>query len=209
MCDEADLLWSLKGELAGGASSSSRHHKTSNRMRNDEFKSAAGRPRLTCRLETTVGIRWATWVVVQPKRVRKSSSCVQYNISRLQCFVRDWGSSTGMNPRPSNRPPLPAWTLITSHGLVLLHVAAHESPTIREMAENLDLTERRIAAIILDLRKAGLVQITRIGRRNHYSLDPKARFRHPYVANIPFASFLELWQQAVRLEHGQQELSSN
>ena len=98
------------------------------------------------------------------------------------------------------RPPVPKWTLVTSHGLVLLYVALHGNPTIRNIADGLEFTERRIAAIIRDLEKAGLMQVTKVGRRNLYSLDPNARFRHPFVAGIPFIRFLELWQQAARNE---------
>lgn len=95
-----------------------------------------------------------------------------------------------------NRPPLPSWTLVTSHGLVLLYVATHRNATIRQTAEHLELTERRIADIIRDLERSGLMTVERIGRRNRYSLDPDARFRHPYVSNIRFMAFLDLWEKA-------------
>ena len=98
------------------------------------------------------------------------------------------------------RPLVPKWTLVTSHGLVLLYVALHGNPTIRNMAESLELTERRIASIIRDLETTGLMQVTKVGRRNFYALDSSARFRHPFVAGIPFVRFLELWQQAARDE---------
>lgn len=89
--------------------------------------------------------------------------------------------------------PLPPWTLITSHGLVLLFVAGNPDATIREIAEHLDLTERRIADIIRDLAKAGLLEVVRSGRRNHYTLSSDARFRHRLVAGIPFQDFVRLW----------------
>lgn len=92
----------------------------------------------------------------------------------------------------STEPP-PPWTLITSHGLALLYVAAHPNATIREIADELELTERRIADIIRDLIRAGLLTAVRQGRRNQYAVDPQAHFRHRIVKSIPFQAFVKLW----------------
>jgi DNA-binding MarR family transcriptional regulator len=93
------------------------------------------------------------------------------------------------------RNPLPPWTLLTSHGLALLYVATHADATGREIAAHLELTERRVAAIIRDLSEANLVVVSRIGRRNHYSLNSNAHFRHPLVADVPFDAFIRLWTE--------------
>jgi DNA-binding transcriptional ArsR family regulator len=95
------------------------------------------------------------------------------------------------------RPPLPPWTLVTSHGLVLLFIAGSPNATIREISENLELTERRIADVIRDLERAHLLSVTREGRRNRYALNPDAHFRHPLVADIPIKSFIAIWQREV------------
>ena len=89
---------------------------------------------------------------------------------------------------------LPPWTLVTSHGLALLYVATRPDATVKEIAATLELTERRVADIIRDLASADLVLVTRRGRRNQYTLNPNARFRHPLVANIPFRAFIRLWR---------------
>jgi hypothetical protein len=99
------------------------------------------------------------------------------------------------------REPLPPWTLVTSHGLVLLYVTSNPDATIREISDAIELTERRVADIIQDLSRARLVEISRVGRRNHYRLTPDVRFRHPYVANIPFEAFVGLW----RVSRGESE----
>jgi hypothetical protein len=92
----------------------------------------------------------------------------------------------------------PCWTLVTSHGLTLLYVATHPDATIREVAAALELTERRVAAIIGELAAADLVLVARRGRRNQYSINPDARFRHPLVADIPFRGFIRLWRWSAR-----------
>jgi len=99
--------------------------------------------------------------------------------------------------RQQSLTPPPPWTLVTSHGLVLLYVAGHPDATIREIASQLEITERRIADIIRDLVKADFVEVTRIGRRNHYVLSPDAKFRHRFIGGIPFSDFVNLWRMQV------------
>src|SRR3954469_23067141 len=98
---------------------------------------------------------------------------------------------------PEARVPLPPWTLVTSHGLVLLYVAGSPNATIRQISENLELTERRIADVIRDLERAKMITVTREGRRNRYALNPNAHFLHPLVASIPIRSFIAIWQREV------------
>ena len=92
------------------------------------------------------------------------------------------------------RPAL-SWTLVTSHGLTLLYVAEHPDATIREIAAALALTERRVADLIRDLAAEGFIVVRRKGRRNLYTLNWDARFRHPVIADIPFRAFVGLWRR--------------
>jgi hypothetical protein len=88
------------------------------------------------------------------------------------------------------------WTLLTSHGLVLLYVASKPDATIRQIAGELELSERRVADIILDLSSADLLTVRREGRRNHYTLNPDARFRHQMAASMSFNDFVDLWKRS-------------
>ena len=108
---------------------------------------------------------------------------------------------------PQTRPPLPPWTLVTSHGLVLLFIAGSPNATIREIAENLELTERRIADVIRDLERANMITVTREGRRNRYALNPDAHFLHPHMADIPLKGFIAIWQREVARHRGQTQAS--
>ena len=84
---------------------------------------------------------------------------------------------------------------MNSHGVVLFYIAAHPRITMREMALALELTERRIAQIVLDLGDACLINVTRVGRRNAYSIDKEAPFRHPTLSNITLGQFEDLLAQ--------------
>ena len=83
------------------------------------------------------------------------------------------------------------WTLMASHGVVLFYIAANPDSTMREMAEQLDLTERRIARIVRDLSEAGMLEIKKIGRRNSYRVNEAAHFRHPTLSHLKLAAFVE------------------
>ena len=85
-----------------------------------------------------------------------------------------------------------SWTLMNSHGVVLFYIAAHPESTMREMSAALELTERRVAQIVRDLAEAELLHISRQGRRNMYSVNEHAAFRHPTLRHITLGQFEEL-----------------
>jgi hypothetical protein len=72
-----------------------------------------------------------------------------------------------------------SWTFLTNHAHVLVCVA--EDPDIRgrDIAARVGITERAAQAIVADLVDEGYVTRTKVGRRNHYSVNPEAPLRHP------------------------------
>lgn len=86
----------------------------------------------------------------------------------------------------------PTWTLISTHGLVLFHIAINGDATMREIADALGITERRVAQIIKDLGDADLLTTERMGRRNTYCVNKAAHFLAPPVQSIRIADFLNL-----------------
>jgi DNA-binding MarR family transcriptional regulator len=79
------------------------------------------------------------------------------------------------------------WSLFSSHGLVLLYLAAHPAATLRAASDALGLTERHVARVLKELEAARLLTVTRQGGRNAYTVDPTAQLRHPALAHIPLA----------------------
>lgn len=84
------------------------------------------------------------------------------------------------------------WNLMATHGIVLFYIAANPESTMRQMSEALSLTERRIAQVVRDLSEAGLLTVNRNGRRNSYSVNPNAGFRHPTLSHITLGKFVEV-----------------
>ena len=84
-----------------------------------------------------------------------------------------------------------AFSLLTSHFLVMLFVAEHPKATIRQIAHEVDITERRVADIISDLVKDGYLISSRIGRRNQYELIGTTRMSHSLVSDLPVGLLID------------------
>ena len=76
------------------------------------------------------------------------------------------------------------WYLVSSHGAVLLYIAVHAECTIRQIADEMALTQRTVWGLIGDLRRAGMLHVRRDGRRHHYTVNLDAPFRHPILTNL-------------------------
>ncbi len=94
-----------------------------------------------------------------------------------------------MSNRNGNRVPN-NWYLVSSHGAVLFYIALNPGCTIKEIAEEMALTQRTVWGLIGDLRRANMLQVTREGRRHRYSVNLDAEFRHPVISGIPLRTVL-------------------
>ena len=82
------------------------------------------------------------------------------------------------------------WFLVSSRGAVLFHVAAHPECTIKELASAMSLTRRSVWGLIGDLRRAGMIDVLRRGRRHHYIVNLDAPFPHPTVKGYTLRNVL-------------------
>ncbi len=82
------------------------------------------------------------------------------------------------------------WYLVSSHGSILFYIAVHPGCTIREVAEEMSLTQRTIWGLIGDLRRAGMIHIRREGRRHHYTVNLDAPFKHPILKGFTLRAVL-------------------
>ena len=71
------------------------------------------------------------------------------------------------------------WSLLSTHGLVLLSVADKPKVTTREMADDLGMTERTVQRAVSDLDSTGYIRRKRVGRRNKYQVNGKKPLRSP------------------------------
>ncbi len=83
-----------------------------------------------------------------------------------------------------------SWYLVSSHGSVLFFIAANQECTVADIVGGMHLTRRTVWGIIGDLRRAGMLQVRRDGRRHHYSVDLDGPFRHQTMTGVPLRAVL-------------------
>ena len=84
------------------------------------------------------------------------------------------------------------WTFLTNHSHVL--IVLHRDPQIRlrDVADEVGITERAVQRIVLDLESAGVVRRERSGRRNHYHINTDRPLRHPVEGHCRVGDLLEM-----------------
>lgn len=98
-------------------------------------------------------------------------------------------ATTGENGNTRN------WTFLTNHAHVLLAIARNPTARLRDVADEVGVTERAAQAIVADLEAGGYLRRTRVGRRNEYTLNPAGRFRHPAEADHQVGALLALFTE--------------
>ncbi|MDA0633533.1 winged helix-turn-helix domain-containing protein [Nonomuraea sp. MCN248] len=86
------------------------------------------------------------------------------------------------------------WTFLTNHARVLIAVATDPQTRLRDIAATIGITERAAQGIVSDLEEAGYLERIRIGRRNHYQIDPSAELRHHTEAGIPVQALIDMFR---------------
>jgi DNA-binding MarR family transcriptional regulator len=79
----------------------------------------------------------------------------------------------------TKNPDKPTWTFLSNHGHVLMCLAQDPDVRLREIAERVGITERTVFGIIADMVAAGVVEQTKVGRRNRYTVHRGHKLRHP------------------------------
>ena len=88
----------------------------------------------------------------------------------------------------SSRP----WSFLTNHAHVVLCIARDPKIRVRDIAEQIGITERAAQRILADLIADGYVARAKVGRRNHYTIDPRAHLRHPAYRDRTLGPLLEV-----------------
>jgi DNA-binding MarR family transcriptional regulator len=87
------------------------------------------------------------------------------------------------------------WTFVTSHTQVLLCIAHDPDARLRDVADQVGITERAAQRIVADLTEAGYIERSRVGRRNHYTINPSTEMRHQLQQGLAIGALLELLQR--------------
>ncbi len=82
------------------------------------------------------------------------------------------------------------WDLWSRQGAVLLFVALNPDSTVRDIAGHVGLTQRAIWDHIGDLRRAGMIEARKDGRRNRYRVNLDGPFKHPTIRGVTLRTLL-------------------
>lgn len=89
-------------------------------------------------------------------------------------------------------PEQTGWTFLSNHGHVMVCLARDPDMRLREIAEQVGITDRAVQGIVADLVGAGYVAKERVGRRNHYEVNRDLPLRHPLEAGHRLRELLDV-----------------
>jgi len=86
--------------------------------------------------------------------------------------------TTAGDDAPAGRVDEGSWTFLTNHSHVLICLARDPQLRLRDLAEQVGITERAVQGIVKDLEVAGCLTRHREGRRNRYDIVTDRPMRH-------------------------------
>jgi DNA-binding IclR family transcriptional regulator len=86
----------------------------------------------------------------------------------------------------------PSWGFLSDHALVLLTIADQPNLRVRDIADEVGMTQDVAQRVIADLMVEGYVACRRIGRRTVYTLHEEAHLNHGVWARKQLWALIEL-----------------
>jgi DNA-binding MarR family transcriptional regulator len=86
----------------------------------------------------------------------------------------------------------PAWSFLTTYGLVLTCIGQKGQMTAHEIAMNVGVTERTVRKIIKELEQTGYIHTTKDGRQNCYKVNSVLPMGHALQRDISVGDLLKV-----------------
>jgi DNA-binding MarR family transcriptional regulator len=86
----------------------------------------------------------------------------------------------------------PPFGFLTNHGLALLCIAEDPAIRMRDIAANVQITERAAQRIVADLVGAGYLDRERVGRRNRYTIRASLPISLPAQRDVDLNALLNV-----------------
>jgi DNA-binding MarR family transcriptional regulator len=87
---------------------------------------------------------------------------------------------------------MPKWTFLSNHGQVLLCIARDPDVRLREIGDEIGITERAAHRIVSELADAGYLRRERNGRRNRYTITSHLRLPDPLAGDRSIGDLLSV-----------------
>lgn len=100
---------------------------------------------------------------------------------------------------PPESSPTTAWPFLTAHARVLACILRNPTITMKKMAAEVEVSERYVQTLLVELRAAGYLEVRREGRKKRYEVRFEKKLRHPRESHrtvAELAEFAEGWSAA-------------
>jgi uncharacterized membrane protein len=87
---------------------------------------------------------------------------------------------------------VPSWNFLTNHAKVLVCIANDPGMRLREIGDQVGITERAAHRIVSELGAAGYITRQRIGRRNQYMINSDRSVHDPIARAQSVGRLLEI-----------------
>src|SRR3981081_1095705 len=87
---------------------------------------------------------------------------------------------------------MPRWTFLSNHAQVLLCIATDPGVRLRDIGDQVGITERAVHRIVRELDDAGYLARQREGRRNRYKISQNLPLPDRVAGNQTLAALLKL-----------------
>ena len=84
------------------------------------------------------------------------------------------------------------WTFLTNHTHTLVVLSRDPQMRIRDLADEIGITERAVQRILSELVGEGVLRVKKVGRRNQYTINRKMKLRHSLESSHRIGELLDL-----------------
>lgn len=84
------------------------------------------------------------------------------------------------------------WTFLSNHSHALLLLAENPELTLREVAQQIGITERAVQRIVADLEEESYLIKHRQGRQNRYEICLDKHLRHPLESHCTIGDLIQM-----------------
>lgn len=84
------------------------------------------------------------------------------------------------------------WTFLTNHSHVLVVLSRDPMARIQDISQEVGITYRAVQRILADLVTAGVLTVTKHGRRNAYQINHGLPLRHRLESHRHIGDLLEM-----------------
>ena len=82
------------------------------------------------------------------------------------------------------------WTFFSNYAHVLVCLADNPHARLRDIADQVGVTERTAMRLVTELEEANILQRLKQGRRNRYIINDEAHLRHPIESRCTVGELL-------------------